>query len=149
ADDKPAARRTIEAHDGWARCVAVNTDDKLIATGGNDNLAKVWTAADGKPVHTLKGHANRVYSVAFHPDGRHLISRDLMGSVRIWDLTDGKEVGTLDGKELHTYEAGQAVDFGGIRGLAVSPDRNRVACGGLYKASNPLGAVHEPLVLIF
>ena len=24
-----------------------------VATGGNDNLVKLWTAADGKPVHTL------------------------------------------------------------------------------------------------
>lgn len=147
ADDKPTPRRTLNAHDGWARCVAVSPDGHLIATGGNDNLVKVWTA-DGKPVHTLKGHANRVYSVAFHPDGR-LISGDLMGSVRVWDVGPGKEVAALDGKELHTYEGGQQVDFGGIRGLAVSPDRTKVACGGLYKASNPLGAVHEPLVILF
>jgi WD40 repeat protein len=148
AAEKPTARRTITAHDGWARCVAVSPDGQWIATGGNDNLVKLWTAADGKPVHALRGHANRVYNVAFHPDG-HLISGDLMGSVRIWDAGAGKEVGALDAKELHTYDAGQRVDFGGIRGLAVSPDRTMVACGGLYKASNPLGAVNEPLVVLF
>jgi hypothetical protein len=146
--DKPAAKRTVTAHDGWARCIAVSPDGRLIATGGNDNLVKLWTSADGKPVHTLNGHANRVYNVAFHPDG-HLISGDLMGSVRIWDVSVGKEVGALDAKELHTYEPGQRVDFGGIRGLAVSPDRATIACGGLYHASNPLGAVHEPLVVLF
>jgi WD40 repeat protein len=149
ADDKPAARRTVSAHDGWARCVAVSPDDRLVATGGNDNLVKVWSAADGRPVHAFAGHANRVYSVLFHPDGRHLLSGDLMGSVRAWDLSAGKGVGTLDAKELHTYDGGQQVDFGGVRGLAVSPDQTRVACGGLYKASNPLGAVHEPLVVLF
>jgi WD40 repeat protein len=149
AADKPAARRTVAAHDGWARCVAVSPDGQLVATGGNDNLAKVWTAADGQPVHTLTGHANRVYSVLFHPDGKHLLSGDLMGSVRVWDLASGKEVGTLDAKDLHTYEAGQGVDFGGIRGLTATADGSRIACGGLYKASNPLGAVHEPLVLLF
>jgi WD40 repeat protein len=148
AEDKPTAKLTVTAHDGWARCVAVSPDGKIIATGGNDNLVKLWTAADGKPVHTLPGHANRVYSVAFHPDGR-LISGDLMGDVRIWDVAAGKQIGALDAKELHHYDAGQQVDFGGIRGLAVSPDRTRVACGGLYKATNPLGAVHEPLVVVF
>jgi WD40 repeat protein len=149
ADEKPAARRTIPAHDGWARCLAVSPDGQLVATGGNDNLVKLWTAADGKPVRTLTGHANRVYSVIFHPDGRHLISGDLMGSVCVWELATGKEVASLDAKELHTYEPGQRVDFGGIRGLVVSPDRTQVACGGLYKATNPLGAVHEPLVILF
>jgi WD40 repeat protein len=149
ADEKPAAKRTVPAHDGWARCIAVSPDGQFIATGGNDNLVKLWTAADGKPVRTLTGHANRVYSVVFHPDGQHLISGDLMGSVRIWEPATGKEVGSLDAQELHTYERGQRVDFGGIRGLAVSPDRTQVACGGLYKATNPLGAVHEPLVVLF
>jgi WD40 repeat protein len=148
ADDKPAPRRTVAAHDGWARCIEVSPDGQFVVTGGNDNLVKVWAAADGKPVRTLSGHANRVYSVAFHPDG-HLISGDLMGSVRIWDMTSGKEIGSLDAKELHSYEGGQRVDFGGIRGLAVSPDQKQVACGGLYKGSNPLGAVCEPLVLLF
>ena len=37
----------------------------------------------------------------------------------------------------------------GIRALAVSPDGKWLAAGGLYKATNPLGAVHEPLVLQF
>src|SRR5439155_24747114 len=71
------------------------------------------------------------------------------GSVRIWELATGKEIGAFDAKELHMYDAGQGVDFGGIRGLALSPDNLRVACGGLYKASNPLGNVHEPLAVIF
>ena len=33
--------------------------------------------------------------------------------------------------------------------LAVSPDGKWLAAGGLYKATNPLGAVHEPIVLLF
>ena len=77
----------------------------MVATGGNDNLVKLWSAADGKPVRTFTGHANRVYSVLFHPDGKRLISGDLMGSVRVWELASGKEVGVFDAKELHTYDA--------------------------------------------
>jgi hypothetical protein len=41
------------------------------------------------------------------------------------------------------------VDFGGVRSLAVSADGKYIAAGGLHKASNPLGAVHEPLILLF
>jgi hypothetical protein len=36
-----------------------------------------------------------------------------------------------------------------VRGLAVSADGDSVAGGGLHKATNPLGAVHEPIVLVF
>ena len=41
------------------------------------------------------------------------------------------------------------VDYGGVRGLDISPEGAFVACGGLHKASNPLGAVNEPIVLVF
>jgi len=148
-ESQPKPQRTVPAHEGWARCLAVAPDGQLVATGGNDNLVKLWATVDGKAIRTLLGHTNRVYSVLFHPDGKHLISGDLMGSVRVWELASGKEVGAFDAKELHTYEQGQAVDFGGIRGLAASPDKTLIACGGLYKATNPLGAVHEPIVAIF
>jgi WD40 repeat protein len=33
--------------------------------------------------------------------------------------------------------------------MSISPDRKHVACGGLHKASNPFGAVQEPLVMVF
>lgn len=145
---QPKPQRTIAAHDGWARCLAVAPDEKWVATGGNDNLVKIWSAS-GEHVRTLSGHLNRVYSVLFHPEGKHLISGDLMGSVRVWELASGKEVGAFDAKALHTYEAGQGVDFGGIRGLAISPDKSRLVCGGLHKATNPLGAVHEPIAIVF
>lgn len=50
---------------------------------------------------------------------------------------------------MHTYEGGQQVHYGGVRGLAVSPDKKWLVAGGLHKASNPLGNVQEPLLLRF
>src|SRR5262249_3684377 len=37
----------------------------------------------------------------------------------------------------------------GVRTLALSADGKHLVAGGLYKATNPLGAVNEPLVLVF
>jgi hypothetical protein len=55
----------------------------------------------------------------------------------------------LDAKPLHTYEGGQRVDFGGVRALSLNTDGSQILAGGLHKATNPLGAVHEPLLLRF
>ena len=149
ATSSPAPIRSIEAHKGWIRSLVTSPDGKLLASGGNDNRVRLWNVADGKLVHELAGHQRNVYSVEFHPGSQFVLSGDLMGVLKQWDVATGKEVRTFDAKPLHTYEGGQQVDFGGIRALAVSPDGKWLAAGGLYKASNPLGAVHEPLVLLF
>jgi len=149
AANAPQPSRKIDAHDGWVRYLDASTDGKTIASCGNDQLVKLWNAADGKPVRTLSGHASHVYSVLFHPDGKHLLSGDLGGEVRQWDLATGKLVRTIDAKALHSYNGGQQVHYGGVRSISVSKDRKYVACGGLHKASNPLGAVNEPIVLLF
>ena len=149
AAQQPAPIRTIEAHQGWIRALAVSPDGTLLASCGNDHAVRLWNLADGTLVRELSGHTRHVYSVAFHPQGQFVLSGDLVGVVKQWETATGKEVRTFDAKPLHTYEGGQQVDFGGVRGLAVSPDGKWLAAGGLYKATNPLGAVHEPLVLLF
>jgi len=149
AAEAPAPVRTVQAHEGWIRSLDVSPDGTLLASGGNDNMVRLWNMADGTLVRELKGHERHVYNVAFHPNGQFLLSGDLVGVLKQWDVAAGTEVRTFDAKPLHTYEGGQQVDFGGIRAIAVSPDGKWLAAGGLYKASNPLGAVHEPLVLLF
>jgi WD40 repeat protein len=149
AADAPTPIRSIEAHQGWIRALEVSPDGTLLASGGNDNMVRLWNIADGTLVRELAGHQRHVYSVAFHPQGQFVLSGDLTGALKQWEVATGKEVRTFDAKPLHTYEGGQQVDFGGIRALAVSPDGKWLAAGGLYKATNPLGAVHEPLVLLF
>jgi WD40 repeat protein len=149
ASPSPRPIRQTDAHQGWIRAMSVSPDGVYLATGGNDRSVKLWELASGSLVRELKGHAGHVYSLEFHPDGKSLLSGDLLGSVRQWDLATGNLTGTFDAKPLHSYNGGQQVDFGGVRGLAITPDGKSVAAGGLHKATNPLGAVHEPIVLLF
>ncbi|MEZ6061736.1 MAG: hypothetical protein R3C19_15415 [Planctomycetaceae bacterium] len=147
--DAPALIRSVEAHHGWIRSLDISPDGTLLASGGNDNKVRLWNVADGTPVRDFIGHERHVYSVAFHPGGEFLLSGDLIGSLRQWDIASGSEVRAFDAKVLHSYNGGQRVDFGGIRAIAVSPDGKWLAAGGLHKASNPLGAIHEPIVALF
>jgi WD40 repeat protein len=131
------------------RALAASPDGSLVASGGNDHAVRLWKLEDGSLVRELTGHSRHVYSVAFHPQGEFVLSGDLAGGLKQWEVASGKEVRTFDASPLHSYNSGQQVDFGGVRGLAVSPDGKWLAAGGLHKATNPLGAVHEPLVLLF
>lgn len=141
--------RKVDGHQGWIRAMDVSPDGTLLATAGNDLIIRLWNPVDGTPVKELHGHERHVYSLQFHPSGQFLLSGDLMGKLKQWDVASGQLVREFDAKELHSYNGGQQVDFGGIRGIAVSPDNQFLAAGGLHKASNPLGAVHEPRVELF
>lgn len=136
-------------HKGWIRSLDVSPDGTLLVSGGNDNVVRLWNISDGSLVREFAGHTRHVYSVAFHPQGQFLLSGDLIGGLRQWEIATGKEIRTFDATPLHSYNGGQQVDFGGIRAIAVSPDGKWLVAGGLHKATNPLGAVHEPLVLLF
>jgi len=149
AAEKPEPARKVKAHEGWIRAIAVSPDGKLLASGGNDRVVKLWNFADGSPVRSMEGHEGHVYSLLFHPSGEFLLSGDLKGQIHQWEAATGKKVRSFDAKALWKYDASQGVDFGGVRSLSLSPDGKHLTASGLYKAENPLGAVHEPLVLRF
>ncbi|MFM2096006.1 MAG: hypothetical protein RIS70_3130 [Planctomycetota bacterium] len=149
AAEKPEPLRKIDAHQGWIRAIAISPDGRMVATAGNDQSVKLWNMADGAPVRQFTGHENQVYSLLFHPGGQFLLSGDLLGFVHQWEISTGNLVRKFEAKDLHSYNGGQGVHFGGVRSLAISPNGQHLACGGLFKAENPLGAVHEPLVMVF
>ena len=44
---------------------------------------------------TLRGHTNFVTSVAYSPDGKHIVSGSEDLTVKVWDSQTGKEVSVL------------------------------------------------------
>ncbi len=148
-DTEPKAIRTIEAHQGWIRAIEVSPDGSQLVSVGNDLIIRLWSTATGEKITEWGGHEKHIYSSLFHPDGQHLFAGDLGGKLHLWNIASKQTVKSFDAKPLHTYEGGQRVDFGGVRAIALSPDNTQVLAGGLHKGTNPLGAVHEPLVLRF
>ena len=44
---------------------------------------------------TLRGHSDPVLSVAYSPDGKHIVSGSEDLTVKVWDSQTGKEVSVL------------------------------------------------------
>jgi WD40 repeat protein len=58
-------------------------DRKTVLTGGSDGAARLWSAADGKPVGLTIRHESPVKFVAFSPDGKTFLTATDR-EVRIW-----------------------------------------------------------------
>ena len=148
-DGGPAPVRTIDAHKGYIRAIAVSPDGRFIATGGNDNFVRVWSAADGTLVKELAGHTRHVYNVAFHPSGTALISGDLLGVLKQWEVGSWNLTRDLDAKVLSKYDPTFKADVGGIRGIDFSPDGKSLAVAGITEVSNAFAGIGEPAVVLF
>jgi WD40 repeat protein len=147
--DTPKPLRTVAAHDGWARAVAVSPDGSIIASCGNDNAVKLWNATNGTAIRTLEGHASHVYNIVFRPDGTRLVSCDLKGNVKDWNVKTGKCERDFDAKILYKYDPSFMADIGGARGIAFKQDGSAFAICGITNVSNAFAGVGNPMVVLF
>jgi WD40 repeat protein len=71
-----------------------------------------------KPIHTLSGHTDAVYAVAFDPAGGFLATGSFDKTIKLWDPKSGKETKTLPGHQ------------GLVLAVDVAKDGSLVASGG-------------------
>lgn len=139
--------KVIDARTGKERCrlegalegrepYAFSADGRLVAGGfarqtkkggttsvGPDGV-RVWEAATGKAVAHLKTKS-WVGQLAFHPDGRHVLTNDLDG-LQVWDLVTGKVVFT---RKLHEQVPSSTTAGSYAACLAFTADGRRLATG--------------------
>jgi WD40 repeat protein len=98
-----------------------SNDGKFLAGACQDATVRRLDAAtpDLKPLDPLRGHSGWVTTLAFHPDGKRLLSADSWGRLTCWDFADAKSLWSVE----------KAHD-GWLRSLSVSADGNHVATGG-------------------
>src|SRR5437773_2308660 len=83
-----------------------------------DSTVRLWDLESRRSLRVLKGHSNKVWSVAWSPDGR----RALSGSAEntwLWDLEFGRSLLVPEG---HSYR---------VFSVAWSPDSRRALFGSM------------------
>jgi WD40 repeat protein len=77
----------------------------------------------GKELRAFKGHEGWVVSVAFSPDGAHVLTGSTDKTSRLWDIETGKELRDFKGHE------------GTVDSVAFSPDGAHMLTGSLDKTA--------------
>jgi WD40 repeat protein/tRNA A-37 threonylcarbamoyl transferase component Bud32 len=129
---------SLKRHTAPLASVAFSPDGKRVATAAGDasvqralmnqqlglpsprghHPIKLWDSSTGQELLSLKGHAYRLSSMAFSPDGQRLASGGFDQTVKLWDGSTGQELRTFEGHE------------GLVTAVAFSPDGLRLASTG-------------------
>ena len=106
--------------DLYIRSVCFSPDGKLLATGAEDKLIRIWDLSTKRIIKILRGHEQDIYSLDFFPDGDRLVSGSGDRTVRTWDLRSSQCSLTLSIED-------------GVTTVAVSPNGKLIAAGSLDK----------------
>ena len=111
-----------------ATSAAFSPDGGRIVVASGDGTARVWDAANGEMLRTLKGHADGVKSVAFSPDGTRIVTASYDQSARVWDAATGEMLRELGHGDL-------------VTSAAFSPDGARIITASLDRKARVWDAV--------
>lgn len=95
----PRSRRQIRqlaGHTDVVHDIAFSRDGTKLASASWDSTIRVWSAATGSVLATLRD-THPINGVAFNHDGRRLASAGSNRTVRIWSVTTGRPLARLTG----------------------------------------------------
>ena len=97
-----AVVRVLE-HQHPISCVAFSPDGSCLASSATpsvgfrpkDDENIIWNTATGAPLHRMRGHEGRPFTLAFTPGGKRRATAGFDGQAKLWDVKTGLEVLTM------------------------------------------------------
>ncbi len=77
-------------HERPVYTLAISTDGKSLATGGEDQTVRLWDVAKGKVLAELVGHSGKIQGVEFDRTQTKLLSTASDRSARVWNLSPAR-----------------------------------------------------------
>jgi WD40 repeat protein len=116
--------RAVTAHQRNARTISWSPDGTRVATGGNDQLARIWSVPGLTLLNELRGHDSAVDMVDWSSDGRWLVTSGSDNTIRIWDPLTGRIIFALptsdDSSVAIWCQGNRFVAIGGRSGVRLS-----------------------------
>ncbi|KAI9376808.1 quinon protein alcohol dehydrogenase-like superfamily [Aspergillus egyptiacus] len=82
--------RTIQHPDSQVNRLCITPDKRYLAAAGHSNV-KLYDikSTNPNPVMTFEGHTNNITGVAFHCEGKWMVTSSEDGTVKVWDTRTG------------------------------------------------------------
>lgn len=116
-------QRQLGGHEDEVLSATFSPDSKILVTGSEDSLIRIWNSETGVPLDTLRPHEawedtqEAVLAIAHSPNGQYVVTTHEDGSVRLRKAESGQLVRLLEGHQ----------DI--VSTVAFSPDSRRLATG--------------------
>ncbi len=121
----------------WVTALAFGPGAKLLATGHDDGIVRVWDVASRGLRYEFPGPKRPISAVAFNATGTSLASAGEDRVICLWDLETGRLAGALKG---HTDR---------IHALAWRPQGHRLVSGGWDTTARVWNTqTFEPIILL-
>jgi eukaryotic-like serine/threonine-protein kinase len=104
--------------ESWGMAFYPKAGETILAAGDfRDKVVRLWNVDTGQEIRTLRGHGDRLRTVAFSPDGQRLVAGSVNRGAKVWDWRTGQLM----------FEVSKPPK---ISRIAYSADGRRVAVGG-------------------
>lgn len=121
-------------HPNIVDCIAFDAKSAIVATGCHDGKIRLFDLAKKAVSKEITAHittkpqtvANPIYTVAFSPDGKQLLSSSFDKTLKLWDVTSGNLVREFKAFHEKEFPKGHQEE---IFTAAFSPDGKFLASG--------------------
>lgn len=118
-----AVKKHLKASEQSARSIAINPVEREFAVGYSDNVVRIFDLTTYELKRIVTGHTNSVFTVAYSPDFRFLLTAGRDAHLKVWEVE----------RQYKAYQSIVAHMFA-INSVVFSPDGTLFATASMDKA---------------